>query len=179
MRFFFKVHNIILIFVCWFFFSFSFFFFLKNEFVRFIRLFCWCLSIIVAFVTMYAIFSCFCDHSVVFSRCMLGNLSWFFCRLLFFSKSSFGKISFRNTTRISNSLDLDQARHFVGPDLDPNCLQRSSAYAKFGASRQRVSDESDRVVEREIIHVYFLYKMWFMLLFFQQKLQFITCIYMW
>ena len=28
---------------------------------------------------------------------------------------------------MSNSLDPDQARHFVGPDLDPNCLQRLSA----------------------------------------------------
>ena len=28
---------------------------------------------------------------------------------------------------MSNSLDLDQARHFVGPDLGPNCLQRLSA----------------------------------------------------
>ena len=25
-----------------------------------------------------------------------------------------------------NSLDPDQARHFVGPDLGPNCLQRLS-----------------------------------------------------
>ena len=31
---------------------------------------------------------------------------------------------FRNTIRVSNSLDPDQARHFVGPDLGPNCLQR-------------------------------------------------------
>ena len=27
-------------------------------------------------------------------------------------------------TTIANSLDPDQARHFVGPDLGPNCLQR-------------------------------------------------------
>ena len=27
---------------------------------------------------------------------------------------------------MSNSLDLDQDRHFVGPDLGPNCLQRLS-----------------------------------------------------
>ena len=27
---------------------------------------------------------------------------------------------------MSNSLDPDQARHFVRPDLDPNCLQRLS-----------------------------------------------------
>ena len=29
--------------------------------------------------------------------------------------------------RVSNSLDTDQAWHFVGPDLGPNCLQRFSA----------------------------------------------------
>ena len=28
---------------------------------------------------------------------------------------------------MSNSLDLDQAPHFVGPDLGPNCLQKLSA----------------------------------------------------
>ena len=29
--------------------------------------------------------------------------------------------------RVSNSLDLAQARHFVGPELGPNCLQTLSA----------------------------------------------------
>ena len=38
---------------------------------------------------------------------------------------------FRNTIRVSNGLDPDQDRHFVGPDLGPNCLQRSSADDKF------------------------------------------------
>ena len=52
----------------------------------------------------------------------------FFCHwpIFFFLKNSF---------RVSNSLDLDQARHFVGPDLGPNCLPRLSA---DGTSRQRV-----------------------------------------
>ena len=45
------------------------------------------------------------------------------------------KISFRNTISVSNGLDPDQARLFVGSDLDPNCLQRLSA---DGTSRQRV-----------------------------------------
>ena len=45
-----------------------------------------------------------------------------FC-LLIFLKSSFSKNSYRNTIRRSNSLDPDQARHFAGPDLGPNCLQ--------------------------------------------------------
>ena len=44
---------------------------------------------------------------------------------LFFSKNSF-----RNTIRKSNSLDSDQDRHFVGPDLGTNCLQRLSADEK-------------------------------------------------
>ena len=34
---------------------------------------------------------------------------------------------FRNTIRVSNSLDPDQARCFGWPDLFPNCLQRLSA----------------------------------------------------
>ena len=41
----------------------------------------------------------------------------------FFSKEN---IIFRNTIRMSNSLDPDQARRFVGPDQDPNCLPRLS-----------------------------------------------------
>ena len=39
--------------------------------------------------------------------------------------------------RVSNILDPDQARHFVGPDLDANCLQRLSA---DDTSRQRFKD---------------------------------------
>ena len=36
-------------------------------------------------------------------------------------------LDFFNTIWVSNSLDPDQARHFVGPDLGQNCLQRLSA----------------------------------------------------
>ena len=35
-------------------------------------------------------------------------------------------IPFRDTIRVSNSLYSDQARNFVGLDLDPNCLHRLS-----------------------------------------------------
>ena len=44
----------------------------------------------------------------------------------FFSKLNFSNNRFRNTIRVSNSLDPDQAQQNVGPDLGPNCLQRSS-----------------------------------------------------
>ena len=44
-----------------------------------------------------------------------------FCRLLIFSKSTFSKNSFRNTECQTVWI---QIRHFVGPDLGPNCMQR-------------------------------------------------------
>ena len=58
------------------------------------------------------------------------------CHLMIFPKSTFTRKKFRNAIRVSNSLDPDQARHFVGPDLGPNCLQRLSA---DDTSRQRVN----------------------------------------
>ena len=57
--------------------------------------------------------------------CLLGNSC--FCLLLTFFKINFLKKKFRNTIRVSNSLDSDQARRYVGPDLGPICLQRLSA----------------------------------------------------
>ena len=62
-----------------------------------------------------------------FNSLPLGRIFLRFWRMLLFSKSGFSKNSFRNTIRVSNSLDPDQARHFVGPDLVPICLQRLSA----------------------------------------------------
>ena len=38
-----------------------------------------------------------------------------------------------------NSLDPDQDRHFVGPDLGPNCLQSLSADIKVATSKERVN----------------------------------------
>ena len=54
------------------------------------------------------------------------------------TKSIFSKNSFKNTIRVSNNLDPDQARHIVGPDLGPNCLQKLST---DNTSRQRVKQE--------------------------------------
>ena len=54
-----------------------------------------------------------------------GNYACIFCHLwIFFFKLTFSKIL--SGIRVSNSLDPDQARHFVRPDMDPNCLQRLS-----------------------------------------------------
>ena len=57
------------------------------------------------------------------------------CSLLIFFKIFFSKNSFRNTIRVSNSLDPDQPPTFVWPGLGPNCLQKSSA---DDTRRQRV-----------------------------------------
>ena len=58
--------------------------------------------------------------------CMLGNWACFFVVCDFF-KIKFFDFFFRNTIKMSDSLDPDQARHFVGLDLGQNCLQRLSA----------------------------------------------------
>ena len=52
-----------------------------------------------------------------------------FCCLLIFFKINFFENSFRNTTRVSNSLDPDETRHFAGPQpyLGPNYLKKLSA----------------------------------------------------
>ena len=55
----------------------------------------------------------------------------------FFQNQHFQKNSFRNTNRVSNSVELDQAWPLVGPDLGPNCLQRYSADDKVTTRRQR------------------------------------------
>ena len=44
----------------------------------------------------------------------------------FFKNKTNNNNNIGNTIRVSNSLDPDQNRHPVGPDLDPNCLQRLS-----------------------------------------------------
>ena len=66
-------------------------------------------------------------YQAVLNFCMLGNFWCFCCRLLTFQNLLFQNKSFRNTIRVSNGLDPDQERHFVCPDLGPNCLQRLSA----------------------------------------------------
>ena len=53
----------------------------------------------------------------------------------FFSKLTFSKNYFCNSIWVSNNLDLDQDRHSVGPDLDPNCLQRLSAHIGLHARK--------------------------------------------
>ena len=45
----------------------------------------------------------------------------------FFKIKFYFENSFRNTIRVSNSWDPDQAGHFVGPDLGTICLQMLSA----------------------------------------------------
>ena len=64
------------------------------------------------------------DNAVYFIR---------FCPLLMFSKSAFFS---KSTTRVTNSLDANEAGRFVGPDLGPNCLEILSA---DNTSRQRVN----------------------------------------
>ena len=61
------------------------------------------------------------------------------------SKLTFPIKSFRNTARVSNSLEPDQAQHVVGPDLAPNCLQRLSADNK--RCHKRGKSESQKLTK--------------------------------
>ena len=63
------------------------------------------------------------SHTIQGLPCMLGNFSCFLFADFF---KIFFRIIFSEIPSVSNSLDPDQARHFVVPDLDPNCLQRVS-----------------------------------------------------
>ena len=73
----------------------------------------------------------------------MENFACIFVNCRFFSKSTFFKKSFKNTIRVSNSLDPDQARHIVGPDLGPNCLRSLSA---DDSSRQRGKFYAERIM---------------------------------
>ena len=66
---------------------------------------------------------------------------------LFFKKKISGIPS------VSNSLDQDQARRFVRPDLDPNCLQRLSADDKSPIAGKELNTTSK-------IQNYFFTKDW-------------------
>ena len=46
---------------------------------------------------------------------------------------------------MSNLLDPDQARHFVGPDLDTNCLQKLSTDDTSGQIVERVKKNREFV----------------------------------
>ena len=59
----------------------------------------------------------------------------------YFQKSTFLKNYFRNTNRVSNSLDPVQTGHFVGPDLGTQTVCKSyQQMTKVATSRERVND---------------------------------------
>ena len=59
----------------------------------------------------------------IFEYCFFFITSYF----IIVSDFTLWMLDFFNTIQVSKNLDPDQARHFVGPDLGPNCLQRLSA----------------------------------------------------
>ena len=54
---------------------------------------------------------------------------------------------------MSNSLDPDQALHFVGPDVGPDCLQRLSEDDKSSyACKELIGDFVNEVTRQGINH---------------------------
>ena len=62
----------------------------------------------------------------------MSNFLSIFCRLLIYFSKFNTKKYFRNTIRVSNSLDPGQAQLSVESDLDPYFLQRTAADDKIG-----------------------------------------------
>ena len=61
--------------------------------------------------------------SVINSACWVIFHAFVVLFWLYF-KINFFKNFLRNIIRVSNGLDPDQDRQYVGPDLGPNCLQK-------------------------------------------------------
>ena len=62
----------------------------------------------------------------------LSMLAWYFFMNLLSSAEFFQDYFFKNFQQyisVSNGLDPDRDRHFVGPDLGPNCLQKTTKVA--------------------------------------------------
>ena len=66
---------------------------------------------------------------------------------------SFSQNSFRNSLKVSNSLDLDQVEKIVRSDLDPNSLRRLSA---DDSSQQSISHEYEGVLHWATLYVEFM-----------------------
>ena len=60
-------------------------------------------------------------------RLHAGYFFHFFCCLLIFFKIEIFKKNFQEYHRSIKQFGSKSGRHFVGPDLGPNCLQRLSA----------------------------------------------------
>ena len=76
----------------------------------------------------------FLTTRLILALCMLGNFACFYVVCCLLSNQLYKKKSFRNTIRVSNSLESDLS--LVGPDLAPNCLPRLSI---DDPNRQRVN----------------------------------------
>ena len=66
---------------------------------------------------------------------------------------SFSQNSFRNSLKVSNSLDLDQVEKIVQSDLDPNSLQRLSADDRI---QQSISNEYVGALHWATLYVEFM-----------------------
>ena len=77
-------------------------------------------------------------HMQIFNSAYWIILHVFLSSAVFFKINIFKKSS-RNTIRVSISLDPDQARHFVEPDLGLNCLQKNQQTTQVSKELNRES----------------------------------------
>ena len=76
----------------------------------------------------------------------------------FFVELTFAKKSLRNTVRGSNSLDPDQARRFVGPDLGQTVCKGYQQTSKFATSKERVKKPNSIVADDILFFFIFIFR---------------------
>ena len=76
--------------------------------------------------------------------------------LLLLSAHFFSRNSFRNTIRVSNSLDSDQDRRFVGPELGPIvCKGYQEATFFIASSEEKVRTPGALLKYKNDFHISF------------------------
>ena len=92
--------------------------------------------------------------------------------MLYYGLLIFLKSSFRKTIQVSNS--LDQIRHFVEPDLGPNCLQKLGRYKELQDMflvHERTYVHETIILSTQIYLFWLIMKLFFFVLFFSLTVQ--------
>ena len=89
-------------------------------------------------------------HTVFVKNCILMLQYYFYYSLPLYYCAIFTSLD--ATTRVSNILDPDQARHFVGPDLGPKCLQRLSTDDKSSLVGKELDTEHLVILLSSLTH---------------------------
>ena len=114
--------------------------------------------------------NCISINFWIFKYCFYYSFTHYYCAIFILRM-----LDFFNTIWVSNSLDPDQAQHFVEPDLGPNCLQGLSADTKMSGwlwvqtvckGYQQTTKEDKELNTQKLVDTTFWLKPWLKLISF-------------